>query len=72
MAIMLVSFFHKIARVTSCHAVFEGRIPILKENKISGAVPEKRKNLRVLSELEVFCMEPPALGGGAFSMALAS
>ena len=35
-------------------AAFEGRIPALKEKKIPGAVPEKGKNLRVLSKLEDF------------------
>ena len=51
---MVVSFFHGIARVNSWQAVFEGRIPVLKKNKILGAVPEKRKNLRVLSISEIF------------------
>ena len=40
--------------MNSCQAVFEGRIPALKEKKIPGAVPEKGKNLRVLSKLEDF------------------
>ena len=40
---MVVSFFHRIARVNLCQAVFEGRIPVLKKNKIPGAVPEKKK-----------------------------